>query len=45
MKEAAAEAIPDYLQDLAKAPADYEHRAAAYPAGSVTPVDLNVPRP
>ena len=43
VKEAAAEAIPGWVQDLAKAPADYERRGALYPPGGVTPVDPTVP--
>jgi hypothetical protein len=43
VKEAAAEAIPGYLQDLAKAPADYDRGARVYSTGATTPQDPTVP--
>ena len=44
VKEAASEAIPPHLQDLARPPADYEHGVRLYPTGELTPVDPELRR-
>lgn len=44
VREAAEEAVPDYLKDLAAMPADYERRAAEYRGGAMTPTDPTIPQ-